>query len=162
MLMLELVCVLQCKPSCTSVGLNFQESMPSTHCILSSLIAFMFVKCVLLLSMIQGVVKYRYFTTPWYDHILVSEETVQLIVLVCSPHCMPTGPKSLKKYKRLMMNRINWDEARRNMDKNLRSDNSDQPNQCSVVWEVSPCVARDPRAGFEPSTPVFPRQCPTD
>ncbi|XP_065187970.1 U4/U6 small nuclear ribonucleoprotein Prp3-like [Sycon ciliatum] len=45
------------------------------------------------------------------------------------------GPKSLKKYKRLMMNRINWDEARRNMDKNLRSDNSDQPNQCSVVWE---------------------------
>lgn len=40
------------------------------------------------------------------------------------------GPKQQKKYRRLMMNRIKWDE---DMVKN--ADGNEIPNSCNLVWE---------------------------
>ena len=54
------------------------------------------------------------------------------------------GPKSQKKFKRLMMNRIKWDEGtaqgrrqdkidKRKLDMNIDK----RMNECQLVWEVS-------------------------
>ncbi|TSL82492.1 U4/U6 small nuclear ribonucleoprotein Prp3 [Bagarius yarrelli] len=47
------------------------------------------------------------------------------------------GPKSLKKFRRLMLNRIKWEESSSKRDDPDGSDDegSKKPNKCTLVWE---------------------------
>jgi len=51
-----------------------------------------------------------------------------LLYRECNVIVMEGGPKQQKKYKRLMMNRIKWDE-------DMVKDKKDIPNKCVLVWE---------------------------
>lgn len=43
------------------------------------------------------------------------------------------GPKNLKKYRQLMLNRIKWNE-----ESYKDKDGAEVENSCSLVWEVRP------------------------
>ncbi|CAB3381821.1 Hypothetical predicted protein [Cloeon dipterum] len=50
----------------------------------------------------------------------------------CNVIIVEGGPKQMKKYKRLMLNRIKWEE-----DNIKDGDGNEVPNKCVLVWEVS-------------------------
>nr|AAT68119.1 U4/U6-associated splicing factor HPRP3 [Danio rerio] len=64
------------------------------------------------------------------------------------------GPKAQKKFKRLMLTRIKWDEPNSKRDEHHDDDESRRNNRCSLVWEGTSKERNYGEVKF--------KQCPTE